>query len=72
MLVGGIRSYETAQRFIEEGVADYISLCRPLICEPDLINRWESGDTRPASCLSDNLCLKSVLEGRELCCEVNI
>lgn len=69
MLVGGIRSYETAQRFIEEEVADYISLCRPLICEPDLINRWKSGDTRPAKCISDNLCLKSLLEGKELRCD---
>lgn len=70
ILVGGIRSYETAQRFIEEGVADYISLCRPLICEPDLINRWKSGDTHPARCISDNLCLKSLLERMEMCCEI--
>lgn len=70
MLVGGIRSYDTSERLIEEGITDYISLCRPLICEPDLINRWKSGDTYPANCLSDNLCLKSLIEGNELRCEL--
>ncbi|MCP4312872.1 MAG: NADH:flavin oxidoreductase, partial [Bacteroidetes bacterium] len=44
MLVGGIRSYEVSQRLVEEGVTDYVSLCRPLIREPDLIKRWELGD----------------------------
>jgi 2,4-dienoyl-CoA reductase-like NADH-dependent reductase (Old Yellow Enzyme family) len=70
MLVGGIRSYDISEKLIEEGIANYISLCRPLVCEPDLINRWKSGDTYSASCLSDNLCLKSLLEGHELRCEL--
>jgi len=38
MLVGGIRSYEVAESLVRNGV-DYVSLCRPLIREPDLINR---------------------------------
>ena len=45
MLVGGIRSYGVAERLVREGLADYISLSRPLIREPYLINRWKSGDT---------------------------
>ncbi len=70
MLVGGIRSYDISEKLIEDGIANYISLCRPLVCEPDLINRWKSGDTCPASCLSDNLCLKALLEEHELRCEL--
>lgn len=70
MLVGGIRSYDVSERLVREDVTDYISLCRPLICEPDLINRWKSGDIRPAVCLSDNLCLKSLREENELHCEL--
>ena len=70
MLVGGIRSYGVAEKLVEEGITDYISLCRPLIREPDLINRWKSGDTRKASCLSDNLCYKPAREGQGLYCVV--
>jgi 2,4-dienoyl-CoA reductase-like NADH-dependent reductase (Old Yellow Enzyme family) len=70
MLVGGIRSYDVAERLVAEGTADYISLCRPLIAEPDLINRWRSGDREPSACKSDNLCFKPALEGRGVCCVV--
>ena len=68
MLVGGIRSFETAERLAQEKIADYISLSRPLIREPDLINRWESGDRRPAECLSDNACFKPTEAGEGLRC----
>jgi 2,4-dienoyl-CoA reductase-like NADH-dependent reductase (Old Yellow Enzyme family) len=70
MLVGGIRSFETAERLVTEGVTDYIALCRPLICEPNLVDRWKSGDRRPASCLSDSGCFKPALEGRGVSCVV--
>jgi 2,4-dienoyl-CoA reductase-like NADH-dependent reductase (Old Yellow Enzyme family) len=70
ILVGGIRSLETAERLLGDGVADYISLCRPFICEPDLINRWESGDRRKAACLSDNGCFKPAREGNGISCVV--
>jgi 2,4-dienoyl-CoA reductase-like NADH-dependent reductase (Old Yellow Enzyme family) len=68
MLVGGIRSYEIAEQLINNSIADYISLCRPLICEPYLIDRWKQGDTRKARCLSDSLCFKPAREGRGLYC----
>ena len=68
MLVGGIRSHEVAERLVEKGMVDYISMCRPLIREPHLINRWKQGDTGKATCLSDNLCFKPVREGKGLYC----
>jgi 2,4-dienoyl-CoA reductase-like NADH-dependent reductase (Old Yellow Enzyme family) len=70
ILVGGIRSYSTAERLVAEGYADYVSLSRALILEPDLIRRWESGDQRPAFCLSDNLCFKPAMAGEGLYCVV--
>jgi 2,4-dienoyl-CoA reductase-like NADH-dependent reductase (Old Yellow Enzyme family) len=70
MLVGGIRTFETAERLITEGVTDYIALCRPLIREPNLVGRWKSGDRRPASCLSDSSCFKPALEGQGVSCVV--
>jgi len=51
LLVGGIRSPEVAESVVGTGLADYISLCRPLICEPNLIDRWkaETLDQQPAN-----------------------
>jgi 2,4-dienoyl-CoA reductase-like NADH-dependent reductase (Old Yellow Enzyme family) len=70
VLPGGIRSYNVARALIEEGVADYVSMSRPLICEPGLINRWKSGDMRKAACLSDNLCATPLRSGEGLYCVV--
>jgi len=68
MLVGGIRSLEWARRVVSEGIADYVSLCRPLIREPGLIDRWKSGDTAKSACVSDNDCFNPALKGEGVCC----
>jgi len=70
ILVGGIRTFETAEKLVTEGVVDYIALCRPFIREPGLVNRWKSGDRRPALCISDSGCFKPALEGRGISCVV--
>jgi 2,4-dienoyl-CoA reductase-like NADH-dependent reductase (Old Yellow Enzyme family) len=51
-LVMGMRSLPVMEDIVASGVADFISLCRPLIREPGLIKRWKEGDTRPADCIS--------------------
>jgi 2,4-dienoyl-CoA reductase-like NADH-dependent reductase (Old Yellow Enzyme family) len=68
MLVGGIRSLDVAERLVTEGTADYIALCRPLICEPDLVMRWRNGDTAKSLCVSDNRCFTPALNGEGLRC----
>jgi 2,4-dienoyl-CoA reductase-like NADH-dependent reductase (Old Yellow Enzyme family) len=68
MLVGGIRSFEVAEQLVEEGTTDYVSLCRPLIREPNLINRWEAGDTRRSECISDNGCIGALVAGEGAHC----
>lgn len=70
ILVGGMRSFSVAERLVEDGVADYISMSRPLIREPNLINRWKSGDRSKAKCISDNRCFKAAMSGNGVCCEV--
>jgi 2,4-dienoyl-CoA reductase-like NADH-dependent reductase (Old Yellow Enzyme family) len=67
-LVGGIRSAEVAEQLVAEGVTDYIALCRPLICEPDLVKRWRSGDRSTSACLSDNRCFRPAIAGKGLRC----
>ncbi len=56
ILVGGLRSLEVAEEIYREGSAQFFSLSRPFISEPDLINRWQSGDTKRARCVSCNKC----------------
>ena len=70
VLVGGIRSYHVAENILAEGLADYISMCRPLIREPGLVNRWKAGDFRKAACVSDNSCMGAALSGEGLYCVV--
>ena len=68
ILVGGIRSFETADELVKTGTADYISLCRPLIREPGLIKRWKSGDLRKSECISDSACFQPGMEGKGVFC----
>ena len=68
ILVGGIRSFDLAEKLVLENTGDYIAVCRPLIREPALINRWRSGDRSPSLCLSDNLCIMPVFEGNGVLC----
>lgn len=56
ILVGGLRTPEVMDTILQDGAADFMALCRPLIREPDLINRWAAGDTSKATCVSCNQC----------------
>jgi 2,4-dienoyl-CoA reductase-like NADH-dependent reductase (Old Yellow Enzyme family) len=66
--VGGIRKPDMIERILSEGVADMISLSRPLIREPDLVHRWAKGDKAPARCISCNGCFKMMMKGKGLFC----
>jgi len=68
ILVGGNRSFHVAERLVAEGVADYISMSRPLIREPHLINRWKAGDLTKSACVSDNMCFQPASEGKGIYC----
>lgn len=68
ILVGGIRSPETAERILETGAADFVSMARPLVREPDLPNKWLSGRRAAAQCVSCNRCLGEEDRGRKAKC----
>jgi 2,4-dienoyl-CoA reductase-like NADH-dependent reductase (Old Yellow Enzyme family) len=57
ILQGGIRDPLLAEKFLKEKAADFIAWSRPLIYEPDLPNRWKSGDLSPPFCTNCNACL---------------
>jgi len=68
MMVGGLRTFELMEKIIEDGEADFISLCRPLIREPGIVNDWKSGDHHRATCISCNKCLGPIVKGEALYC----
>jgi 2,4-dienoyl-CoA reductase-like NADH-dependent reductase (Old Yellow Enzyme family) len=68
MIVGGIRTFETADELVKSGVADYISISRPIIREPGLIKRWKSGDLGKSECVSDSACFQPGMDGRGVHC----
>lgn len=58
LLVGGLRSPEVMENLLETTPIEYFSLSRPLIAEPQLVQRWQDGDRSPARCTSCNGCFR--------------
>jgi 2,4-dienoyl-CoA reductase-like NADH-dependent reductase (Old Yellow Enzyme family) len=70
ILVGGNKNIEHMEEIMRGGKIAFASMCRPLICEPDLPNRWLEGrGSAQSQCVSCNLCLLSFAEG-PVCCMV--
>ncbi len=55
-LVGGLRSPDLMEEIIISGWTDFVSLARPFICEPDLVNKIRAGRREPVSCTRDDRC----------------
>lgn len=68
--VGGIRSWNTVNDILADGKADYVAMCRPFIREPHLMNRWKSGDTARAACISCSGCFETGKQGLGISCKV--
>lgn len=67
ILVGGNRTPRVMKKLLEEGITDFVSMCRPFIREPQLIKRWKEGDLKKAKCISCNLCLENMHTGPLRC-----
>ena len=68
MLVGGLRSRAVMDDVLAAGDADLISLCRPLIREPDLPRRLQNGQATVSACISGGRCWPSEL-GQGIACK---
>ena len=58
ILVGGNRDVERLETIIQGEKVDFVALCRPLIREPGLPDRWKAGiGGRLPECVSCNSCI---------------
>jgi 2,4-dienoyl-CoA reductase-like NADH-dependent reductase (Old Yellow Enzyme family) len=67
IVVGGIRTIEEMTFILENEKSDYISLCRPLIIEPNLANKLKEGKQKESRCIDCAFCLMGVIS-RQLRC----
>lgn len=56
IVVGGIRSLRDIRTIVEEKGLDAVSLSRPFIIEPDIVNRFQKGQER-SKCIECGYCL---------------
>ena len=56
IVVGGIRSIDTMEKVLQGTDIEFISLSRPLLCEPELPVRMQSGESKVSRCISCNQC----------------
>ena len=56
--VCGYRTPTVIEDRLNQGNIAAISMSRPLICEPGLVNRWADGDAAKARCISCNKCFR--------------
>ena len=56
--VGGFRSFSKVEEVLNSKAVDFVSMCRPLIRQPDLPSLWRSGEgPDKAECVSCNACM---------------
>lgn len=56
VLTGGNRSLAVMERMAAAGDVAAFGMCRPLISEPDLVNRWAADPAYGPRCISCNAC----------------
>ncbi len=67
MVCGGIRTTVDIAQILSSGKADLVSLSRPFILEPNLVNQLKGGEQTAARCINCNFCLMGA-ERRTLRC----
>jgi len=68
MIVGGLRTFELMEEIVRNDEADFISMSRPFILEPGIINDWQRGNRHRAKCISCNKCLEALKQRETLRC----
>lgn len=54
--VGGIHRLDDMEHIVSSNMADFVSMCRPFICEPNLVTKLMNGSQKQAKCMMCNYC----------------
>ncbi|MEG1482313.1 NADH:flavin oxidoreductase [Clostridium sp.] len=60
ILIGGNRHLDVMEEILNKSKIEYFTLSRPLTAEPDLINKWKTGDRKNPKCVSCNKCYNTL------------
>ncbi|NLL38211.1 MAG: FAD-dependent oxidoreductase [Clostridiales bacterium] len=70
--VGSIMNLDYAEEMIKNGWVDFVSMCRPLMADPEMPNKYAENrpeDRRP--CLRCDTCAKHLMTPKPIYCAVN-
>ncbi len=62
IVVGGIKSIDSIISIISENKADFVSMCRPFIIEPNIVKKFKEGTQTKSKCINCNYCLIAMEE----------
>src|SRR5207247_2897138 len=63
LCTGGFQTASVVRRALADGACDAVTIARPLVAHPDLLELWRSGHDRPPRpCSFCNKCLFNLLE----------
>ena len=62
VLLGGINRLDTVERAMDEGFA-FVAMGRALLRQPDLLARWQKGETAEGLCVHCNKCMPTIYQG---------
>src|SRR5262245_20484378 len=62
ILLGGINRLDTVGQALDEGF-DFVAMGRALLREPDLVARWQQGETHESLCVHCNKCMATIYRG---------
>jgi 2,4-dienoyl-CoA reductase-like NADH-dependent reductase (Old Yellow Enzyme family) len=54
--VGGIKSLDSIEKIISAGQADFVSMSRPFIREPNIVRKFKEGTQQRTKCVECNYC----------------
>jgi 2,4-dienoyl-CoA reductase-like NADH-dependent reductase (Old Yellow Enzyme family) len=60
IVVGGITNMNDIETIINQNNSDLVSMCRPFILEPDLVNKFKTGQQTQSKCIQCNFCIIGV------------
>ncbi len=67
IVVGGIRTLTDIENIIESRGIDFVSMCRPFIIEPNIVNKFQEQKAVASKCIDCGYCLFGVANNKLKC-----